>query len=262
MSMKLTIIKVGGKVIEDKAKLQGFCEKFKAVEGAKILVHGGGILADQMLKKLGAEPKMLNGRRITDEYTLDTVVMVYGGLVNKGVVAMLQGQRVNAVGVTGMDGGSIISVKRPASPVDYGFAGDIIKVNTKMLKGLIDDGYVPVIAPITGSEEGQLLNTNADTIAAEVAKAFSKEFEVSLIYGFEIDGVLENVHDSKTLIEDMQYDTYQELKNKQQIHSGMIPKLDNAFSARHHAQSVSIGHYSRILEISTGKTKTYTKLSL
>ncbi len=258
---KLTIIKVGGKVIEDPVTLSAFAEKFKLVPGRKMLVHGGGVLADRMLKRMGLEPKKLDGRRITDEETLDTVVMVYGGLVNKGIVGILQGIEVNAVGLTGMDGASIVSTKRPAEPFDYGFAGDIEQVNTGMVQGLLDAGYVPVMAPITGTREGQLLNTNADTIASELARAFSAHYEVELIYGFEIDGVLEDINDKDSLIYEIGFDEYQTLKNKQQIHSGMIPKLDNAFRARQFASKVVIGNYIRVNEISLNTTEKYTKLS-
>lgn len=261
MMEKLTVIKVGGKVIEDPVTLKEFTEKFKLIPGKKILVHGGGVMADKMLQRMGMEPKKLDGRRITDEETLDTVVMVYGGLVNKGIVGVLQGIGVSAVGVTGMDGGSIVSTKRPSEPFDYGFAGDVQQVNTTMMNSLMHSGYVPVIAPITGTEDGQLLNTNADTIASEVAKAFSDQYEVELIYGFEIDGVLEDINDTESLIHEIKYDEYQVLKEKQQIHSGMIPKLDNAFGAKKFVSRVIIGNYIRVNEISLNTTEKYTKLS-
>ena len=160
---KLTVIKIGGKVIEDQEKLKAFVAQFKQIEGPRLLVHGGGVMADQMLRRMGLEPVMKNGRRVTDEETLDTVVMVYGGLVNKGIVALLQSAGINAIGMTGMDGQTIVSEKRPAQPIDYGFAGDVKQVNTQAIRALMMNGFVPVIAPITGSLTGQLLNTNADT---------------------------------------------------------------------------------------------------
>ncbi len=258
---KLTIIKIGGKVIEDREKLTAFVEQFKQIEGPRLLVHGGGVMADQMLRRMGLEPVMRNGRRVTDAETLDTVVMVYGGLVNKGIVALLQSIGINAIGMTGMDGQTIVSEKRPANPIDYGFAGDVKEVNTKAIKTLMINGFVPVIAPITGSLSGQLLNTNADTMAAELAKGLAKDFDVYLIYGFEIDGVLEDINQSESLIHDLNYGLYQSLKETDKIHSGMIPKLDNAFRAGKYAKSVVIGHYGRVFDISENKTELFTKLS-
>ncbi len=230
---KLFVIKIGGNIVDDDAKLTSFLESFARIEEHKILIHGGGKVATKIGNLLGIESKYIDGRRITDAATVDLVTMVYAGLINKKIVARLQQHSCNALGVTGADGNLIPAVKRPVKEIDYGFVGDVKSqmVNPDSWASLINSGFTPVAAPITHDENGQLLNTNADTIAQEVAKALSNVFEVSLIYSFEKSGVLLDVNDENTLIKKMSAEYYSELKEKGNIFAGMIPKLDNAFSA-------------------------------
>lgn len=189
---KLTIIKVGGKIVEEEQSLRQLLKDFSQIEGYKVLVHGGGRSATKLAEKLGIESRMVNGRRVTDRDTLEIVTMVYGGLVNKNIVAGLQALGVNALGLTGADMNIIRSEKRPVKEVDYGFVGDVKEVNTETLSSLIQQGIVPILAPLTHDKEGNILNTNADTIAGETAKALALKFDVTLIYCFEKRGVLMN----------------------------------------------------------------------
>jgi len=228
---KLTIVKVGGKIVEDEQSLNQLISDFKSISGPKILVHGGGRSATAMAARLGIETQMVEGRRITDQQMLEVAVMVYAGLVNKTIVAGLQAKGCNAAGFTGADMGLITSVKRPVKEIDYGFVGDVIDVNTSELRLLIAEGVAPVIAPITHNGKGQLLNTNADTIATELAIDLAKFFYVNLVYCFEKDGVLSNPDDEKSVIHDLDKELYQQYKLKGIISEGMIPKLDNAFRA-------------------------------
>jgi len=228
---KLTVIKVGGKVVEEEETLQQFLTDFAKVEGAKILVHGGGRLATKIAGQLGIENRMVDGRRITDEATLRVVTMVYAGLVNKNIVAGLQALTVNAIGLTGADMNVMRSEKRPVGTIDYGFAGDVKEVNTEALLLLLKNGFVPVLSPLTHDKKGLLLNTNADTIAAEAAKALSDLFEVTLIYCFEKSGVLLNENDDNSVIPLLNCELYTKYKAEKIIKDGMIPKLDNAFQA-------------------------------
>lgn len=228
--MKIHVIKIGGSVIEDHHMLHDFVEAFLKVEGPKILVHGGGKVATAMGEKLGITPKMIEGRRITDEETLDIVTMVYGGLINKKLVAKLQSRGVNGIGLTGADGNLILARKRPIrAGIDYGLVGDVREVNLPFLDSLLASGKVPVLAPLTHDGHGQMLNTNADTIASEVAIALAQKHEVSLALTFEKDGVLVDLEDSNSLISTLSYSEYETLKAEYKVHSGMIPKLDNAF---------------------------------
>ena len=228
---KLTVIKVGGKIVEEEETLQRLLVDFAEIEGAKILVHGGGRLATTIAGQLGIENRMIDGRRITDKATLRVVTMVYAGLVNKNIVAGLQALRVNAIGLTGADMNVMRSEKRPVSTIDYGFAGDVKEVNTAALLLLLQNGYVPVLSPLTHDKKGLLLNTNADTIAAETAKALSKLFDVTLIYCFEKSGVLMNENDDDSVIPHLNHELYTRYKTEGIIQGGMIPKLDNAFQA-------------------------------
>ena len=234
---KLTIIKVGGKIVEEQESLQRLLADFKSISGNKILVHGGGRSATAMAAKLGIETKMVEGRRITDKEMLDVVTMVYGGLVNKSIVAGLQALGCNAVGFTGADMDIIRSVKRPVKDIDYGFVGDVIDVNTKELSIMMDQGIAPVMAPLTHDGKGQLLNTNADTIASELAMALANHFKVRLIYCFEKDGILSNPDDDSSVIYELDSKLYNEYKNDGTIAAGMIPKLDNSFKALHNGVS-------------------------
>lgn len=228
---KLTVIKVGGKIVEEPATLKQLLEDFSKLEGHKVLVHGGGRSATKIATQLGIESKMVDGRRITDKATLDVVTMVYGGLVNKHIVAGLQAFGVNALGLTGADMNIIRSEKRPVKDVDYGFVGDVKEVNSEILASLIQQGVVPVLAPLTHDGEGNMLNTNADTIAASAAKALSKHFDVTLMYCFEKAGVLQNEHDDESIIPHINNAEFMDLVASGVIQGGMIPKLENAFDA-------------------------------
>ena len=228
---KLTIIKVGGKIVEEEATLRKLLQDFSALEGYKILVHGGGRSATKIASQLGIESQMVEGRRITDAETLKVVTMVYGGLVNKNIVAGLQSLNVNALGLTGADMNLIRSEKRPVTTVDYGSVGDVKEVNATLLVSLIKQGIVPVLAPLTHDKEGNMLNTNADTIAGETAKALATSFDVTLVYCFEKKGVLRDENDDNTLIPLINRNTFTQLVTEGIIQGGMIPKLENSFQA-------------------------------
>ena len=229
--MKLTIIKVGGKIVEEPSTLNELLDSFAKIEGCKLLVHGGGRSATKIAAQLGIESKMVNGRRITDAEILKVVTMVYGGLVNKNIVAGLQTRRVNALGLTGADMNAILSVKRPVSDIDYGFVGDVKQVNGEMLSHLIQQGVVPVMAPLTHDGEGHMLNTNADTIAGEVAKALVDHFDVTLMYCFEKKGVLMDENDDDSVIPTISPADFRKYVDDGVIQGGMIPKLENAIAA-------------------------------
>lgn len=229
--MKLTVIKIGGNVIDNQELCSQFLQDFAAIDSLKILVHGGGKIATQIAEKLGIETVMVEGRRITDKATLDVVTMVYGGLVNKNLVAKLQSIGTNAIGLTGADGGVILSKKRPVAAIDYGFVGDIEKVDNTFITSMLANNIVPVFAPLTYCKEGDLLNTNADTQAQAIAVAMSQEFEVSLVYCFEKKGVLSNPENDDSVIEHLNPEKYEKYKSEGVIYQGMIPKLDNAFKA-------------------------------
>lgn len=231
MSKELTIVKVGGKVVEEAESLSRLLKDFSAIKGPKILVHGGGRSATAMATRLGIETKMIDGRRITDEPMLEVVTMVYAGLVNKNIVAGLQALRQNALGMTGADLNIIQSRKRAVGDIDYGFVGDIESVNQKDLSNLLQQNAVPVIAPLTHDGMGQMLNTNADTMASAVASALAAEFKVTLVFCFEKKGVLSNPDDENSVISKITPDYFAQLKADKIITEGMIPKLDNGFDA-------------------------------
>lgn len=228
---KLTIVKVGGKIVEEEATLLRLLDDFAALKGCKLLVHGGGRAATKMAARLGVKSQMVAGRRITDAETLKIVAMVYGGLVNKSIVAGLQARGVNALGLTGADMDVIRSVKRPVKEVDYGYVGDVKEVNANCLSMLITGGIVPVMAPLTHDGRGHILNTNADTIAGETAKALATRFDVTLIYCFEKPGVLRDEQDDSSLIPCITYADFCRLVDRKVVQGGMIPKLENAFDA-------------------------------
>ena len=228
---KLTIIKVGGKIVEESDTLNQLLADFSKIPGYKLLVHGGGRSATRIAESLGIESRMVNGRRITDAETLKVVTMVYGGLVNKNIVAGLQAKGVNAIGLTGADMNVIRSVKRPVKEVDYGFVGDVKQVDAEVLVSLICRGAVPVMAPLTHDGEGHVLNTNADTIAGETAKALADAFDVTLVYCFEKKGVLKDENDDNSVIPVITPDLFRQYVAEGVIQGGMIPKLENAFSA-------------------------------
>jgi acetylglutamate kinase len=229
---RLTIIKVGGKVVEEPESLNALLDQFHKISGNKLLVHGGGRTATEIAKRLGIETKMVDGRRITDADMLEVVTMVYGGLVNKKIVAGLQARDMNAVGLTGADLGLIKAHKRPIQDVDYGFVGDVDDVNARELRMLINENVIPVVAPLTHDAKGQMLNTNADTIASELAIELSNYFKVYLFYCFEKRGVLTDPNDESSVIYDLDYKLFDQYKTEGVISEGMIPKLDNGFRAK------------------------------
>lgn len=231
MKERLTLIKVGGKIVEETDTLQQLLTDFAAVEGAKVLVHGGGRSATKVATQLGIESQMINGRRVTDAETLQVVTMVYGGLVNKNIVAGLQAHGINALGLTGADMDVIRSEKRPVKEVDYGYVGDVKSVDGNRLHQLINSGVVPVMAPLTHDGKGNMLNTNADTIAGETAKALAKHYDVTLIYCFEKPGVLANADDDTSVIKEIDKASFKKYVDEEIVEGGMIPKLTNAFEA-------------------------------
>ena len=233
MKEKLTLIKVGGQIVEEEASLQQLLNDFSAIPGKKVLVHGGGRSATKIAARLGIESQMINGRRITDANMLQVVTMVYGGLVNKNIVAGLQARGVNALGLTGADINVIRSRKRPIKDVDYGFVGDVEEVDGSILSKLIAEQIVPVMAPLTHDKNGNLLNTNADTIAGETAKGLSAFYDVTLIFCFEKKGVLRNADDDESVINHINEEDFRRYVAEGVIQGGMIPKLENAFSAIH-----------------------------
>lgn len=250
---KLTIIKVGGKIVEEADTLARLLDDFASIPGYKLLVHGGGRSATKVAAQLGIESTMVNGRRVTDAETLKVVTMVYGGLVNKNIVAGLQARGVNAIGLTGADMNAILSVKRPVKDVDYGFVGDVKEVNGKMLSSLISQGIVPVMAPLTHDGKGNILNTNADTIAGETAKGLAPFFDVTLVFCFEKKGVLSDENDDDSVIPVITPELYRKYTEEGVIQGGMIPKLENSFSAIvNGVKQVIIKQASDIGDVSAG----------
>lgn len=257
MNESLYIIKIGGNIIDDNTKLSRFLKEFASVEGTKILVHGGGQLATKLSNQLGVQQHLIEGRRITDAETLKIVTMVYAGWINKTIVAQLQASDCNAMGICGADGDIILAHKRKHPVLDFGFVGDVDFVNTLLIKKLLEQKLTLVIAPITHDQRGQLLNTNADTIAQELAKALSIEFDVHLIYSFEKTGVLLNAEDDNTVIPTINRSDYNKLKKEEKIFAGMIPKLDNAFTALSHGvKKVMIGKAENLSKLIAGTSGT------
>jgi len=259
MKNRLNIIKIGSNIINNTSELKKFLKLFSTMEGFKILVHGGGKKASELLPKLGIEPNMVNGRRITDAKTLEVVTMVYAGLFNKTIVAKLQALDCNAIGMSGADANSIQAHKRPVKEIDYGFAGDIDSINEDLITNLLNLGVTPVFCALTHDTKGQLLNTNADTIASELAIGLSGHYETTLNYCFELNGVLEDREDKDSVIQHMTTESYQELIEKGSIADGMLPKLHNCF----HALAMGVGEV-RIgnLGLFDRTTTNYTRLTL
>lgn len=252
---KLTIIKIGGKVIDDSVALDAFLTDFAKVEGPKILVHGGGKIASDFGEKLGIKPNYIDGRRITDAETLELVTMVYGGLVNKRIVAQLQARGVNALGLTGADANVMAADRRPVKQIDYGHVGDVseARVGFESLSMFLMAGLTPVLCPLTHDGKGGLLNTNADTIASMLARVASQVYEVKLIYCFEQKGVLSDF-ENQIVIPQINAVSYKDLKSQGVISDGMIPKLDNAFDAlKSGVKQVTIGHFSEVSQLVGGK---------
>jgi acetylglutamate kinase len=255
--MQLSIIKIGGNIIDDEGKLGTFLDSFAAVPGKKILVHGGGKLATMVAEELGVRQQLVDGRRITDGETLKVVTMVYAGTINKNIVAQLQSRGCDAFGLTGADGNSIRAHKRVHPDIDFGYVGDVDSVDTAFLQGLLTLNKTLVFAPITHDGNGSLLNTNADTIAQELARGLSRSFDVSLVYSFEKSGVLLDTNNEDTVIPRIGPNQYDDLKAKQLIFAGMIPKLDNAFTAlRSGVRRVIIGRAEELPLLLAGKAGT------
>jgi acetylglutamate kinase len=263
MKNTLNLIKIGGNIIDDAGKLQAFLADFAHLSGPKILVHGGGKIATEVAKGLGIEAQLVDGRRITDAEMLRVVTMVYGGLVNKNIVASLQALGTQALGLTGADANIIPAQKRPVKTIDYGFVGDIAgdAIQGQYLQMFLDHGLTPVLAPLTHDGAGNLLNTNADTIASAVAVALSHYYRVNLTYCFEKKGVLADIADENSVIHRIDAAKYQALKADGTIVQGMIPKLDNAFNAiRSGVESVYICHADQVLNILEAREQAGTQL--
>ena len=268
---KIFIIKIGGNIIDNAEKFASFLKDFASLKEKKILVHGGGKLATNIAEQLNIPQQIIEGRRVTDAETLKIITMVYAGYINKIIVSLLQSNNCNAVGLTGADGNLIQAHKRTSKVlsfgedlgevIDYGFAGDIDSINTDWLQKLLSEKLTPVIAPLTHDKKGQLLNTNADTIAREIAKSMSNQYAVTLVYCFEKNGVLQNADDENSVIAEMNASLYKELKEKKIIHSGMIPKVDNAFAALHNGvKQVVIGKAEDLMQLITSVKGTVIKL--
>lgn len=259
MKPKLSVIKIGGHVIENKRELATFLTLFSEHSDPKILIHGGGKLASELSIKLGMEPKMIGGRRITDTETLEVITMVYGGLANKKIVAQLQAHGCNAIGISGADANTLQAHKRPVKEIDYGFAGDIDTVNGEVIKALLQIGLVPVFCALTHDGKGQLLNTNADTIAAEIAISMSGFYDTTLYYCFEKKGVLRDILDEDSVLKHIDTKSYTKLLREGVIADGMLPKLENCFHALHkNVRQVCLGN----MDMLDAKATLFTTLTL
>ncbi|WP_339625227.1 acetylglutamate kinase [uncultured Maribacter sp.] len=259
MKDKLSIVKIGGNVIEDQKALDIFLTAFSKLEGLKIVVHGGGKLATQLATKLGIESNMINGRRMTDKDTLDIITMVYGGLVNKKIVAQLQAKNINAIGLSGADGNSIHAHKRPVKDIDYGFVGDIDGINSELLTSLLSINLTPIFCAISHDGDGQLLNTNADTIASEIAIGMASIYETTLYYCFEKKGVLLDITDDNSVVKKINTAKYNELLADGIIADGMLPKLHNCFHAlQNDVEKVCLGDVTMLDK----NTELFTTLTL
>ncbi len=259
MKQQLSIVKIGGNVIENQVELEQFLLNFSKLKGLKILVHGGGKLATKLAAQLGIESQMSNGRRITDAKSLEVITMVYGGLTNKNIVSKLQALGTNALGLSGADGNSIQAHKRPVKEIDFGFVGDIDGINADFLNSVLSTGITPVFCAISHDGKGQLLNTNADTIASEIAIGMSPIFDSTLYYCFEKKGVLKDVEDENSVIQHINTETYSDLLQQKVIADGMLPKMENCFHAlNNHVRKVCIGDISMLQP----NTKLFTTITL
>ena len=255
---KLQVVKVGGNVIENRKSLNDFLVDFTKIRGAKILVHGGGKEATQMAHKLNVPVQIIEGRRITDAANLEIISMLYAGKINKTIVALLQAYKCDSLGLTGADGNSIVAKKRSSKPIDFGFVGDVISVNSALFNLLLNQKITPVCCAITHDKNGQLLNTNADTIASEIASSMSAYFEVTLSYCFEKKGVLKKLIDEDSVIPSINSNQYEYLKKEGIINEGMLPKIKNCFEAlKKGVTKVRIGNSKMITE-----SITYTQIKL
>lgn len=254
---QLYVIKIGGNIIDDEEKLSFFLEELASVEGRKILVHGGGKLATRMAEQMQVPQQMVEGRRVTDAETLKIVTMVYAGYINKNIVAQLQALGCNAAGISGADGNAVQAHKRKKGDIDYGYAGDIDSVNTAFFESLLEQDITVVMAPITHDKKGQLLNTNADSMAQEIATALASVYAVSLVYSFEKSGVLLDAEDEGSVIARLDRPYYAQLKEERKVFDGMIPKLDNAFAAVDSGvKKVIIGKAEQLHKLVQGKSGT------
>jgi acetylglutamate kinase len=259
----LYVVKIGGNVIDDERATKQFLQKYSQLPGNKILVHGGGKIATQTAQRLGLEAQMVDGRRITDQAMLEVVTMVYGGLVNKNIVARLQTYSCNAIGLTGADANCILAKKREVATIDYGYAGDITEVNASQFASFLNQGLSPVVAPLTYDHDGNMLNTNADTMAATIAWSLAATFKVHLIYCFEKRGVLSDPENDDSVIAALSWTEYQHLKETGVISKGMIPKLDNAYNAlRKGLERVIICHADELQEVASAHSFSGTTLYL
>ena len=251
---ELSIIKIGGNVVDSPEALDNFLEKFNAIQTPKILIHGGGVIASQFSKRVGIEPKMHNGRRITDLETLKIVAMTYAGWVNKSIVAQLQKIGCNAIGLSGADGNCVPAKKRDPKPIDFGYVGDVdpSKINNTLIDNLLSNGITPVFCAITHDEQGSLLNTNADTMASSIAVAMASQYCVKLIYCFEKSGVLYSADDDNSVIPVITESLFSELREKEIVSAGMLPKLENSFSALNNGVSEVIIKKADNLNIELG----------
>ena len=255
----LYIIKTGGTVIDDPGTLHSFLADFSAIPGKKILVHGGGKIATAIGEKLGIASEYIDGRRITNDATIDLVTMVYAGLINKKIVATLQSLKCNAVGLTGADANVLPAKKRPVKSIDYGWVGDVNPddINPAIWRLFLDNSIVPVVAPLTHDRFGHILNTNADTIAAVLSTCLSKLYHVKLVFCFEKDGVLQDINDERSSLTQLKAKAYHELAKNKKLFAGILPKIDNAFNALNSGvQEVVIGNSNSLLQLVKGKSGT------
>ncbi len=256
------IIKIGGNVIDDSHALDSFLNDFASIKEKKILVHGGGKIATSIGDKLGIASNYIDGRRITDDDTIDLVTMVYGGLVNKKITALLQSKECDAIGLTGADGNLIPANKRPLKTIDYGWVGDVdaTKLDVQKWITFLENGLVPVVAPLTHDGKGNMLNTNADTIAAVLSTALSETFSVNLIFCFEKEGILSDINEEVSVIRNLDEVLYLKLKADNKLFSGILPKIENAFAAINHGvDKVIIGHSTKLIQLTTGEAGTLIK---
>jgi acetylglutamate kinase len=260
---RLLVIKIGGNVIDDSNQLHSFLNEFSNIKTKKILVHGGGKIATRLGEKLGIQSNYIDGRRITDDETIDLVTMVYGGLVNKKIVAKLQSMDCNAIGISGADANLLPAKKRPVKEIDFGWVGDIEtnKIKTETWQTLLENNLTPVVAPLTHDTKGHILNTNADTIASAIAVNLSSYYAVTLIYCFEKNGILLDVNDEHSVVKDLNEKKYQQLKETKILFAGILPKIDNAFEAINKGvQEVVIGNSAQLSLLINNESG--TKISL
>jgi acetylglutamate kinase len=260
---RLLVIKIGGNVIDDSNQLHSFLNEFSNIKTKKILVHGGGKIATRLGEKLGIQSNYIDGRRITDDETIDLVTMVYGGLVNKKIVAKLQSMYCNAIGISGADANLLPAQKRPVKEIDFGWVGDIEtnKIKTETWQTLLENNLTPVVAPLTHDTKGHILNTNADTIASAIAVNLSSYYAVTLIYCFEKNGILLDVNDEHSVVKDLNEKKYQQLKETKILFAGILPKIDNAFEAINKGvQEVVIGNSAQLSLLINNESG--TKISL